>query len=404
MSDHAVQLESIYKKFRRGEIYDSLRDLIPAITRGLFKRNRDLAGDREFWALEDVSFEVSRGQAFAIIGPNGAGKSTILKLLSRVMRPTRGELRIDGRISALIEVGAGFHPDLTGRENIFLNGSILGMSRAEISTKLDRIVEFAGLSEFIDTPVKRYSSGMYARLGFSVAAHVDPEILLVDEVLSVGDYVFQTRCLQRMREIRDSGATILFVSHNLQAITELCSHGVLLDKGRVIADGGANEIVGTYLKRSQENRESAAEREGHFVSATLRDETGAKVRFRAGERAWLDVEFTTRVPLKNVAIGLAVLNESYYRIFNTSTERLGARNWDTEPGERYRITFELQLHLAQGTFHVGLWLFRSDITREYDQWVPCATLHVGSDADGRGSANLYPKVIAIDGKDPAPDR
>ena len=238
MSDIALRMEHVYKKFRKGEVYNSLRDLIPAVTGKMF-RQRELNEDdkREFWALQDVSFEVRRGEALGIIGRNGAGKSTALKILSRVMKPTKGRMVVNGRLCALIEVGAGFHLDLTGRENIFLNGTILGMKKREIERKLDQIIAFSGLEDFIDTPVKRYSSGMYARLGFSVAAHVDAEVLIIDEVLSVGDHVFQQRCMERMREVLKNGTTVLFVSHNLKPVTELCHRAILLDLGRIVTSG-----------------------------------------------------------------------------------------------------------------------------------------------------------------------
>jgi lipopolysaccharide transport system ATP-binding protein len=196
----AVTLDRVSKKFRKGQLHDSLRDLVPDLTRRLLGRGPVRSGElrgQEFWALKDVSFEVPKGEAFGIVGHNGAGKSTILKLLCRVMKPTQGHLTVQGRLSALIEAGAGFHPDLTGRENVYLNGTILGMSRSEIQRKFDEIVAFAGLAEFIDTPVKRYSSGMYARLGFSVGAHLEPDVLVVDEVLSVGDFCFRRRRLTR---------------------------------------------------------------------------------------------------------------------------------------------------------------------------------------------------------------
>ena len=193
----AVQVDHVWKKFRRGELHDSLRDLIPAVARRLLGRGprSDALLEREFWALKDVSFEVQRGQSLGIIGPNGAGKSTMLKLLSRIIRPTRGDYHVHGRLSALIEVGAGFHQDLTGRENIYLNGTILGMSKKEIRAKEERIIDFAGIEEFIETPVKRYSSGMMARLGFAIAAHLEPDVLLVDEILSVGDAKFRHKCI-----------------------------------------------------------------------------------------------------------------------------------------------------------------------------------------------------------------
>jgi lipopolysaccharide transport system ATP-binding protein len=194
-----VVFDSVWKKFRRGERHDSLRDLIPAAVRSLAGSTReDELQQREFWALEAVSFDVGAGEALGIIGPNGAGKSTTLKLLTRILRPTRGHCAVRGRVGALIEVAAGFHPDLTGRENIFLQGAIMGMRRAEIARKLDEIVDFAGVGDFIDTPVKRYSTGMNARLGFSIAAHLDPDVLIIDEVLSVGDSAFQDRCVRRM--------------------------------------------------------------------------------------------------------------------------------------------------------------------------------------------------------------
>jgi lipopolysaccharide transport system ATP-binding protein len=231
MGDHVLEFEHVSKKFRRGELHDSLRDLLPSLASSLWRRgsNAEL-GQREFWALDDVSFSVARGEAFGIIGPNGAGKSTVLKILVGIMNPTSGTKTVRGSLSALIEVGAGFHPDLTGRENIFLNGAILGMSRRQIQARLAEIIEFSGLNKFIDTPVKRYSSGMYARLGFSIACHVEPDILVVDEVLSVGDWTFQNKSMAKMKSILKSGATVIFVSHNLKAVAELCNRALRGDR------------------------------------------------------------------------------------------------------------------------------------------------------------------------------
>ncbi len=246
METPAVRVERVWKRFRLGEPHDSLRDLLGNLWTRM-RRGRP-AGRREtFWALRDVSFSVPRGRAIGIIGPNGAGKSTVLKLLAGILRPERGRIEVSGRLAALIEVGAGFHGDLTGRENIFLNGSILGMKREEIRAKLDDIVAFAGLERFLDTPVKRYSSGMYARLGFSIAAHVDPEVLLVDEVLSVGDAVFRLRCLDRMRELVRGGTTLVFVTHDLEQMQGICEEAVVLEGGRVTYAGPARESVAYYL-------------------------------------------------------------------------------------------------------------------------------------------------------------
>jgi ABC-type polysaccharide/polyol phosphate transport system ATPase subunit len=204
------------------------------------------AGMRDFWAVKDVSFDVARGETLGLIGHNGAGKSTILKLLSRITTPTSGEIRLRGRLAALIEVGSGFHPELTGRENVYLSGSILGMKRREIREKFDRIVEFSGVSEFIDTPVKWYSSGMYVRLGFAVAAHLDPDILLVDEVLAVGDAAFQVQCIERLNELRHSGTTMIFISHDLTSIEKLCDRVGLMQRGQLIASGAPHEVVSEY--------------------------------------------------------------------------------------------------------------------------------------------------------------
>src|SRR3954467_5331388 len=229
MSEYSLRLDHVYKRFRRGEKHDSLRDLIPSLVRRAVNPDRERAlAPEEFWVLNHISFDLKRGETLGVIGHNGAGKSTMLKHLSGIMEPTRGKIEVNGRLSALIEVGAGFHPDLTGRENVYLNGVILGMSRAEVKRKFDEIVEFAGLEEFIDTPVKRYSSGMFARLGFSVAAHLDPDILLVDEVLSVGDYSFQRKCVERMTQVIENGTTVVFISHNLRAIGNLCARSLLL--------------------------------------------------------------------------------------------------------------------------------------------------------------------------------
>ncbi len=207
----------------------------------------------EFWALRDVSFELERGKVLGIIGRNGAGKSTLLKILSRITEPSEGRVTIRGRVASLLEVGTGFHPELTGRENIFLNGSILGMTRAEIKSKFDEIVDFAGVEKFLDTPVKRYSSGMYVRLAFAVAAHLEPEILIVDEVLAVGDAEFQKKCLGKMREVsRGEGRTVLFVSHNMAAISGLCQRAILLDHGDMVMDGTVDRVISQYLSAQQE--------------------------------------------------------------------------------------------------------------------------------------------------------
>ena len=253
MSEHAIRAERLGKRYRIGEreTYRALRDtLTTAITapvRRLRSGGRTAARDNTIWALRDVSLEVAPGEVLGVIGHNGAGKSTLLKILSRITEPTEGRAEVRGRVGSLLEVGTGFHPELTGRENIFLNGAILGMKRAEIARRFDEMVAFAGVERFIDTPVKRYSSGMYLRLAFAVAAHLEPEILLVDEVLAVGDAAFQKKCLGRMSEVAREGRTVLFVSHNLPSIEKLCQRVIVIDGGQLVMQGDPVTCIAAYL-------------------------------------------------------------------------------------------------------------------------------------------------------------
>ncbi len=252
MSDSIIQVQNLSKsyilKYSQKERYTALRDVISNKVKSYFSPSKKNQRRQEtFLALNDVSFEVNEGDRVGIIGRNGAGKSTLLKVLSRIVSPSKGQVILNGRVSSLLEVGTGFHPELTGRENIFLNGSILGMSRSEIIRKFDEIVSFAEVDKFLDTPVKRYSSGMYVRLAFAVAAHLEPEILIVDEVLAVGDAQFQKKCLGKMQDISEAGRTILFVSHNLQAVQKLCNTGILLHKGKVSAKGNIAGVISSYL-------------------------------------------------------------------------------------------------------------------------------------------------------------
>lgn len=395
MTNVAIRFEHVSKRFRRGENFDSLRDFVPALMRrALGRRTERPLAPREFWALNDICLEIRQGESVGVIGHNGAGKSTMLKHLAGIMIPTQGRIRVNGRLSALIEVGAGFHPDLTGRENVFLNGVILGMTRAEIARKFDEIVEFAGLAPFIDTPVKRYSSGMFARLGFSVAAHLDPDILVIDEVLSVGDFVFQQKSLQKMRSIAKSGATVIFVSHNLKAVSDLCARTMLLDAGSIVADGPTPAIVQRYLDRERTKLDVTKHSDVSIRSVSLRGPHGRSMRFGPGDKAWVDVTFRANRSCEHVAVILSVLDEGLSEAFNTSSERLGTQSINLEEGQSCTVTFELDMHLAIGTFHVAVYLYRYDLEREYDKALPAATFFVESDVDVRGSANLYPRVTA----------
>ncbi len=394
MSDVALLMEHVYKKFRKGEVYNSLRDLIPALTGKMFRPQGISKSDkRDFWALQDVSFEVKRGESLGIIGPNGAGKSTILKILSRIMRPTKGSMIVNGRLSALIEVSAGFHQDLTGRENIYLNGTILGMTKREIDSKIDRIIEFSGIEEFIDTPVKRYSSGMYARLGFSVAAHGDPDVLIVDEVLSVGDLVFQQRCMDRMREVLTAGTTVLFVSHNLKAVTELCTRSMLLKNGKTAVIGPTDSVVREYLNGSREQYHTTADKSVYISHVRVRGTDGERSTFDSGEVAFLDVEVIAREPLERLAVVIWLTDETEYLLFDTSTERLGHAPFSLQAGESYRCTFELTLNIAHGTFNVCVAVYRYDIQKTYDSQLPALTLFIGSTIAVHGAVNCFPKLL-----------
>jgi len=247
-----IEAEGLSKQYRIGELhaaYGTLRESMVHATRRLTGRE-PRHPMRDIWALRDVSFQVPEGQVLGVLGRNGAGKSTLLKVLTRITAPTKGRVEIRGRVGSLLEVGTGFHSELTGRENIYLNGAILGMKRREIDQRFDAMVEFSGVEKFIDTPVKRYSSGMYVRLAFSVAAHLEPEILLVDEVLSVGDAEFQRRCLGRMEELGSAGRTVLFVSHQLSAIAQLCDRALQIDSGQIVGDGPAAEVIANYLHQT----------------------------------------------------------------------------------------------------------------------------------------------------------
>jgi len=302
MTDFAIEVDHVWKKFRRGEMHDSLRDMVPAMIKGLVRRatgSAELKGE-EFWALRDLTFSIPRGQSLGVIGPNGAGKSTLLKTLTKVLRPNRGNCRINGRVSALIEVGAGFHPDLTGRENMALSGAILGMTRQEIRAKEESIIDFAGIPDFIDTPVKRYSSGMTARLGFAIAAHMEPDVLLVDEVLSVGDARFRDKCIKHMRNLmKAQNVTVIFISHILDQVQALCPNTLVLNKGQNVFMGPTSQAVRVYLDllgsedkqaTQQVNNSSVTVREMRLVNSEGKE----TVDFALGEP--IRVEFIIDLP------------------------------------------------------------------------------------------------------------
>ena len=390
-----VVVDAVWKKFCRGERHDSLRDLVPAFMRRLTSRSgpADL-NDQEFWALRDVSFEVRSGEALGVIGPNGAGKSTVLKLLTRILKPNAGHCRVHGRVGALIEVAAGFHQDLTGRENVYLQGAIMGMKRADIARQLDSIVDFAGVEEFIDTPVKRYSSGMNARLGFAIAAHLNPEVLLIDEVLSVGDRAFQARCIERMSAFLKSGASVVFVSHNLQAVHELCTRCVLLDRGRVLKIDAPDACISAYLSRSDGSRgdgDGAGPPEAvRIVGATLTDPFGQPVTAVApGAPLHLVVQYQARRAAANLSCGFAAFRQAdNVCVFDSYTHVLGLRPFAINGGDRFAIRFAFRANLLRGVYDILGHVYDARSARHLDQLRRLTTLTIDEDFSHSGIAHL----------------
>jgi len=303
-------------------------------------RSRFRNHSQEFWALRDVSFTVERGEALGIIGLNGAGKSTILKLLYNITTPSKGEIRICGKLSALIEVSSGFHPELTGRENVYLNGSLLGMTRREIRNKLDSIVDFSGVGGFIDSPVKRYSSGMYLRLGFSIAAHLDPDILLLDEVLAVGDAAFQAKCIKRIAQLRKEGTTIVFVSHNLGAVESLCDRTLLIKEGQIYKSGATHEVIAAYedllLRLSPKGRaalaESSTSAAAEIVSVKVFDSEGRHTTmFATGDAMSIQVELNVHRRIEDAVVEV-YFNSVFGNLHTHFSTETGGQRLDLEPG------------------------------------------------------------------------
>ena len=371
MNEPSVIFHNVSKKFRRGERHDSLRDTIGALITRPFRRTTSAAtlDDREFWALRDVSFEVRPGEALGIIGPNGAGKSTALKLLTRILRPTLGHCSVRGRVGALIEISAGFHPDLTGRENLFLQGAILGMSRREVARKMDAIIEFAGIREFVDTPVKRYSSGMNARLGFAIAAHVDPDVLVIDEVLAVGDFAFQQKCYERLADFRRLGAAIVFVSHNMQAVVSLCDRALLLRPGRSPMLGPVGDMAAIYATPES----MAVDARIHVESVRLSVEgtfAPLKSAVPPGTRLALDATVRVAAPLPRTRVGFEILRSDGLVMFNGSPMIDGDPALDLEAGAALNIRVHFQANVLRGSYRIAVHLIDAQ-----KLWVP---IHVSS--------------------------
>jgi lipopolysaccharide transport system ATP-binding protein len=382
MSDVVIAVEKLSKRYLIGHqarrqaarhgSYTALRDVIAREARDLVRKGGDLVRGRqtvegdeisEFWALKNVSFEVKQGEVLGIVGRNGAGKSTLFKILSRITEPTEGRVVLRGRVASLLEVGTGFHPELTGRENISLNGAILGMTRHEINKKFDAIVAFAEVEEFLDTPVKRYSSGMYVRLAFAVAAHLEPEILLVDEILAVGDSEFQKKCLGKMDEVsRREGRTVVFVSHNMATLTSLCPNAIWLDHGSIRQNGVARDVVSNYLVQEAPNRDrlirlGEAPRDDWLDDDRLRFEClewHCDLPLKHGEPVKARIHFKTRSPVLDVAIAIGFFNLEGRRLIAYRSDLELTRPSLTRPGA-YSVDIEMNsLPLAPDNYILGI--------------------------------------------------
>ncbi|HVU32358.1 MAG TPA: ABC transporter ATP-binding protein [Opitutaceae bacterium] len=372
MTASAISVENLGKRYVIGHQKskdDGLRHALEQLARAparWFQRGSVRAtrpAKREFWALRDVSFDVKPGEVLGIVGRNGAGKSTLLKLLSRITAPTEGRIQLEGRVASLLEVGTGFHPELTGRENIFLNGAILGMTRVEIKRKFDEIVAFSEVEKFLDTPVKRYSSGMYVRLAFAVAAHLEPEILIVDEVLAVGDAQFQKKCLGKMRDVSArSGRTVLFVSHNMGALANLCDSACWLEKGRVRQVGPTRSIINDYLTQNGPSRDRV------LPLASLPRTSGGDGRLKLTGIEWLSdfplrhgepmrarIDFETYSAIEDVTIGLGFANIEGTRLLTYDSDFVdGTRPTLRQPGRHSVVVTIDSLPLAPGVFNLDL--------------------------------------------------
>ncbi|MGA7750586.1 MAG: ABC transporter ATP-binding protein, partial [Gallionella sp.] len=326
----------------------------------------------EFWALKDVSFDIQQGDRVGIIGRNGAGKSTLLKILSRITEPTSGRVSIKGRVASLLEVGTGFHPELSGRENIFLNGAILGMSKAEIKKKFDEIVAFAEVEKFLDTPVKRYSSGMYVRLAFAVAAHLEPEILVVDEVLAVGDAQFQKKCIGRMDEVSRHGKTVLFVSHNFPAVQRLCNKGILLESGKVKNQGEVSIILSQYMQTVSLNNEivkvEVKPGEAKFVSWQLRNSSPDMVHScYSRDECIIEFSLVARRIVSEAIVGLAIWNAEGVLVLATSSLDSSGKYLDMEEGT-YNLAFKIRLPIKADAYQFDVSLNEGN-GRQADRWM-----------------------------------
>jgi lipopolysaccharide transport system ATP-binding protein len=397
----SVTVEHLSKKYELGALKHEtqLRDLLVKVLRAPW---RERAAKEVLWALRDISFSIREGEVVGIIGRNGAGKSTLLKILSKITHPTSGKIHTRGRVASLLEVGTGFHEELTGRENIFLNGSILGMKKREVESKLEAIVEFSGVQRFIDTPIKRYSSGMRLRLGFAVAAHLEPDVLIVDEVLAVGDAGFQKKCISAMEDLRGGGRTVLFVSHNMAAVENLCSRGIWIDNGQLRTDGPAHEVIETYMATfsnadsvSSDLTEVSGRRGSGEVRYTkvefLSTEGGLQTVTRSGRSVVIRMYYKAEQPVPLASLGFRLSTELGTLITETSTAHHGINILQLPAGDGYADLEIKFLNLLPGRYYFTLAVTGGVNNHLYD-WVENA-VHLDVDA-----ANIYNSAMVIDSR------
>jgi ABC-type polysaccharide/polyol phosphate transport system ATPase subunit len=401
----SITLSQVSKRYRIGRGLTNLRNLF-AIDRN------DPNPEKYHWAVKDVSFALQPGEAMGIIGPNGAGKTTLLKLLSHVTKPTDGSITVNGRLSALIELGAGFHPDLSGRDNIYLNGTILGMKRADIKSRFDAIVDFAGIDEYLDTPVKRYSSGMYARLGFAIAAHVDPQILLVDEVLAVGDYAFQMRCYARMDELRSQGTSLILVSHNMEAIRRVCGRGLVMYRGEDIFNGTAAEAVVAYSDALREAarakqldvpaEEGISQRvmtfDAEIENVSLQNERGESITVvETGTCASVAIGVRFKELVENPIFSLTIRTPDGRTVYDTTTRWMDIQTPVFQPGTSCVIKFTLDMCLLAGEYELGVDIASSNFSHFYDSLESALGFSVVGANEAKGLTNLQARFSILNG-------
>jgi len=394
--ENVIQLTDIFKEYRLGQMgYRTLREDII----GCFKQTRKK--EDYFWALKKVSFELKRGESVGIIGDNGAGKSTILKILAGVTRQSSGTVEKNGKIGALIELTAGFHPELTGRENIYLYGAIIGLKRNYINKRFDEIVEFSGLRQFLDTPIKKYSSGMYARLGFSVTAHLDPDILLIDEVLSVGDFQFQNKCINKMHEFKERGVSIVFVSHNMESVRKLCTRAILLNKGAIVCDGGPDPVIDEYYRINSSNMKAqkTGEKAVEILDIRLVKENNEQAfDFLPGEKALFKIKLKAKKNIENVCFSVFIRSVSGMVIFDVGSSRLLDAAVSFIEDKTLEVCFELKLNLLKGLYKIGF-----NISSISDGQLPgyieymndACSFSVKENVSWQGIAHLEPRVSVI---------